>query len=193
MTGSVLKVGEVLDLFTVEQPRWGATAVAGELGIAKSSAHELLKSMAAIGLLQRDGSGRYGLGWRPLELARMRMEAGRAAVPVARELAQHFGETVHVAARDRGRLVYLVSEKPDGGVGAPAGDVPLSATPIGQALESDDDVTVGAQEKIPGVTCAAARVADDVALGMCTPTERFERRGDEYARAVAGAGRRVRQ
>ena len=41
----------VLDLFTVESPEWGATAVARELGIAKSQAHELLFSLADGGLL----------------------------------------------------------------------------------------------------------------------------------------------
>jgi len=59
----------VLDLFTAEEPEWGATAAAERLGVAKSLAHDVLVSLTAIGLLQRVRHGRYRLGWRTLSLA----------------------------------------------------------------------------------------------------------------------------
>src|SRR4051812_50046169 len=64
MLSTLGRAAKVLDLFTVEAPEWGATAVAHELQIAKSQAHELLASLAVGGLLQRVGMGRYRLGWR---------------------------------------------------------------------------------------------------------------------------------
>src|SRR4051794_41972859 len=68
MLSTLGRAAKVLDLFTVEAPEWGATAVAHELQIAKSQAHELLVSLAVGGLLQRVGMGRYRLGWRIVAL-----------------------------------------------------------------------------------------------------------------------------
>ena len=70
MLSTLGRAAKVLDLFTVEAPEWGATAVAHELQIAKSQAHELLVSLAVGGLLQRVGMGRYRLGWRIVALQR---------------------------------------------------------------------------------------------------------------------------
>jgi len=52
---------------------------------------------------------------------------------------------------------------------------------------------VGAQRALDGVDCAAApvRTGDgpaSVVLALCAPHDRFQRRRDEYARAIAGAG-----
>ena len=57
MLSTLGRAAKVLDLFTVDAPEWGATAVAHELQIAKSQAHELLVSLAVGGLLQRVGDG----------------------------------------------------------------------------------------------------------------------------------------
>ena len=43
-----------------------------------------------------------------------------AITPTARRLASHFGETVHITAWERGRVLYVASERPPGGVVAPA-------------------------------------------------------------------------
>ena len=94
----------VLELFTTDAPEWGATAVAHELRIAKSQAHELLFSLADGGLLQRVGAGRYRLGWRIVALNLVLIETSdllRLAAPELRALEARFGETVHVAVWDR--------------------------------------------------------------------------------------------
>src|SRR5262249_25862273 len=53
MPRSVRRAAEVLDLFSVERPYWGPSEVAGQLGIAKSSAHALLAELARAGLTER--------------------------------------------------------------------------------------------------------------------------------------------
>jgi DNA-binding IclR family transcriptional regulator len=130
----------VLDLFTVDCPEWGATAVAKELQIAKSQAHELLISLAVGGLLQRVGAGRYRLGWRIVALNAVLVETSdllRLAAPELRALVGRFGETVHVAAWD-GRPVCidarsgrLSASVPPFRVGA---DLPAHSTALGKVL-----------------------------------------------------------
>ena len=136
-------------------------------------------------------------------------------MPTARRLASHFGETVHIAAWERGRVLYVASQRPPDGVAAPAKPVAAQLTPpgtvllaeradgAGSGLDPDEldhtrrlGYAVGAQRALDGVDCAAApvRTGDgpaSVALALCAPHDRFQGRRDEYARAIAGAGERI--
>jgi DNA-binding IclR family transcriptional regulator len=137
MPASVRKAALVLDLFSVERPDWGPTEVADELGIAKSTAHALLGELARVGLTERLPCGRYVLGWRTLGLAQTKLATSgyrEAVTPAARRLASHFGETVHVTAWDRGRVLYVASQRPPGGVAAPVEPVAAQLTPPGTVL-----------------------------------------------------------
>ncbi len=110
MLGTLKRAGDVLDLFTPEQPEWGVTAVARQLDVGKSLAHDVLASLAAIGLLQRVGSGRYRLGWRTVSLASVLLRTSELKVqarPVVREVAERKRLTVSLVTWDRGRLVYI--------------------------------------------------------------------------------------
>ena len=113
------RAAEVLDLFSVERPYWGPTEVAAEVGVAKSSAYELLRELARAGLVERMACGKYRLGWRLVGLARTMLQTnGHSAtiVPVVHELARQLGETVHFAALDRDMVLYLTSVVPTGGL-----------------------------------------------------------------------------
>jgi DNA-binding IclR family transcriptional regulator len=218
MPESVHKAALVLDLFSVERPDWGPTEVADELGIAKSTAHALLGELSSVGLTERLPCGRYRLGWRTVDLARTKLATSgylEAIMPTARRLASHFGETVHVTAWERGRVLYVASQRPPGGVAAPAEPVAAPLTPPGVALLAERPggagngldpgelertrrrgYAVGAQRALDGVECAAAavRMSDEpatAALALCAPRSRFEARRDEYTRAIAGAGDRI--
>ena len=208
----------VLDLFSVERPDWGPTEVASELSIAKSTAHALLRELTRVGLTERMPCGRYRLGWRTVGLARTKLATSGyrdSLMPTARRLASHFGETVHIAAWERGRVLYVASQRPPDGVAAPAKPVAAQLTPpgtvllaeradgAGSGLDPDEldhtrrlGYAVGAQRALDGVDCAAApvRTGDgpaSVALALCAPHDRFQRRRDEYAHAIAGAGERI--
>jgi DNA-binding IclR family transcriptional regulator len=178
MPASVRKAALVLDLFSVERPYWGPTEVADELGIAKSTAHALLGELTSVGLTERLPCGRYRLGWRTVGLARTMLATSdhRDVIkPTVRRLASHFDETVHVTAWERGRVLYVASERPPGGVAAPAGPVAAQLTPPGTVLLAERDgetgggldpdeaervrrrgYAVGTQRALEGVDCAAA-------------------------------------
>lgn len=215
---TVRKAALVLDLFSVERPDWGPTDVAAELGVAKSSAHALLSELTAVGLTERMSCGRYRLGWRTVGLARTMLATSGyrdKVVPTARRLAAHFGETVHTATLDRGRVLYFASVCPPDGVAAPAGPVAAELTPTGRVLLADrpqqaggaiDPVeaervrragyAIGMQRALDGVECVAAplRMSDGpatAAMALCAPSDRFGPRREEYTRTVVAATERV--
>src|SRR5579871_4289175 len=104
MLGTLIRAGEVLDLFTVEEPEWGVTATAQRLGIGKSLAHEALATLTEIGLLRRVGHGRYRLGWRNISLASVLLRTdglSTYARPVVRDLAESQHMCVSLVAWER--------------------------------------------------------------------------------------------
>lgn len=112
MLGTVQRAGEVLSLFDDEHLEWGPTAVADQLGIAKSRAHELLASLAGIGILARDPSGKYRLGWRTMFLgATVARSSDLQTLSSAhmRVLSQQLGENVHLAVLDRTSVVFVTT------------------------------------------------------------------------------------
>ena len=193
------RAAEVLDLFSVERPYWGPTEVAAEVGVAKSSAYELLRELARAGLVERMACGRYRLGWRLVGLARTMLRSNglsNMVIPAAHELARQLGETVHVGALDRDEVLYVASVVPAGGVAAPTAPVSAELTPLGQVLSTEHrGVLVGPQRALDGVACAAAalRVGDEPAgsVGVCAPSERFATWRETYARAVGATQERV--
>src|SRR3954465_11307647 len=103
MLQTLTRAGRVLDLFTPERHEWGVTAVAQELGIAKSQAHELLASLCEIGLLHRERGrhrrGRARVGWGVVALHSLlwsTSDVGQAATRMMRTLASRCGETVQL-------------------------------------------------------------------------------------------------
>jgi DNA-binding IclR family transcriptional regulator len=126
MLGTVARAAAVLDLFTVAEPEWGATGVAGELGIAKSQAHELLQTLAETGLLERRPSGRYQLGWRVAALHAVLARSSnvkRAAQGILRNLALRHHATIHLATWDRDRVIYIDKRTDPGATPTPTSAV----------------------------------------------------------------------
>jgi IclR family KDG regulon transcriptional repressor len=110
MLTTVKKVGPALDLFSSQHPEWGVSEVAAALGMSKSSAHALLTTLDEIGLLQRTPSARYRLGWRLLPLSRTLMQTTGYRTRVSRAMhtaVDRYGQTMHLAALDRGAVVYI--------------------------------------------------------------------------------------
>ena len=86
----------MLDCFSAH-PELGATQIARELGVAKSTACRMLSALAASGLLDRASGGRYRLSLRIFELgvlAAERIPVRDAARPVLIELQQQLREMV---------------------------------------------------------------------------------------------------
>lgn len=99
----------MLDCFTAHH-ELGATQVARELGVAKSTACRMLAALAAGGLLDRAGGGRYRLSLRVFELgvlAAERMPVRDAARPVLIELQQQVREMVQLGVPVAGHVAYI--------------------------------------------------------------------------------------
>jgi len=110
MIQTVGKVARVLDLFSVERPEWGVSELSRELGIPKSTAHDLARSLAEQRFLCRTDNGRYQLGWRLFELSQTLLDTTHIRIEaryVLEELAQRWGETTHLATLDRAQAVYM--------------------------------------------------------------------------------------
>src|SRR5512143_1308557 len=115
MLQTIQKAGELLALFDREHADWGEREVAVKLKIAKSSTHDLMSSLAKLGLLHKTEDNRYRLGWRLVTLSETLLattELLREARPVMEELAAQYQETIHLAVLDDTQAVYV--DKPAG-------------------------------------------------------------------------------
>lgn len=75
-----------------------------------STASRILSSLMAHGYVEREGSGRYKLGIRLLQLAAKvgtQLDVRRLAPPVMEWLRDQVGETVNLSLRDRDEVVYV--------------------------------------------------------------------------------------
>lgn len=108
------RVVEVLCLFTAIRPERSTAEVAESLGMAHSSAHELLNGLARTGLVRKRAPGRFRLGPMINSLAEVLastdlvLEASRESVV---EMAETYGETVHVIELMGARLLSLTGQE----------------------------------------------------------------------------------
>jgi IclR family KDG regulon transcriptional repressor len=106
---SVSIAASVLDCFAAHR-ELGATQVARELGVAKSTACRMLSALADGGLLDRAAGGRYRLSLRVFELgvlAAERMPVRDVARPVLMDLQEQLGEMVQLGVPAAGHVAYL--------------------------------------------------------------------------------------
>ena len=110
MLGTIRKTGKILQLFDRDNPEWGVSEVSDRLGYAKSSTHDLMSSLAEIGLLQPTDRGRYRLGWKLVELGQTlaaTTELRAIARPILEELSAEYRESVQLGLMDAGMVIYL--------------------------------------------------------------------------------------
>jgi DNA-binding IclR family transcriptional regulator len=112
LLNTIARTGTVLGLFTAETPEWGVTEVATTLGLPKSTAFDLLASLAEIGLLQQTSNDRYRLGWQLLVISRRLMNSICCDYQTQRtvaELAQHLNATVTIGGCDERGVVCIAN------------------------------------------------------------------------------------
>ncbi|WP_037859424.1 IclR family transcriptional regulator [Streptomyces sp. SCSIO 75703] len=120
----------ILDLFSSDAPEWTVSDVCRTLGLPKTTVWDYMQSMAALGLLRRTGRGRYRLGWHSFQLglrARMTSEISGPAWSEMCDLVDTHHETVQLASRYHGEVVYLEKIAPRNGVR-------VNATRVGERL-----------------------------------------------------------
>jgi DNA-binding IclR family transcriptional regulator len=85
--------------------------ISRKLGIPKSSASYILRTLERRGYLRRDAeSGRYRLGLKILSLggdAQANLDIADVALPFMRALVERIHMTVHLAVLDQGEAVYI--------------------------------------------------------------------------------------
>ncbi len=99
----------ILECFTVS-PELGPSAVAREVGIAKSTASRMLAVMASRGVLERREGGRYRLGLRMFEygqLALNRLNVFEVAVPVLAGLRDRVRDLVQLGVPIGSEVLFL--------------------------------------------------------------------------------------
>lgn len=110
MHQTLQKATRVLSLFSMKHPEWAVGEMARALELPKSTASEMLSSMASQGLLRRTGPGQYRLGWRLLELGQILLQTTEfraEARVIMQELVAAWGETAHLAALEAGQVMYI--------------------------------------------------------------------------------------
>jgi DNA-binding IclR family transcriptional regulator len=135
---------EVLEALAGSPARRGLGELARDLGIPKSSLHGLLRTMMQRGWVEADATGtRFGLGVRALQVGAAYVDADDSVgllAGVLDELADEFGETVHLGRLDGGDVVYLAkreSRHPLRLFSAIGRRLPAHATALGKALLAD--------------------------------------------------------
>jgi DNA-binding IclR family transcriptional regulator len=141
MLGTVGKASRLLDLFTNARPEWGVTEAALALGVPRSSAHDLLDTLACTGLLRRVDGNRYRLGLKLLALSSTALDSltvRTQARPVMEMLARKLSVNVHLAMLQDDDVLYLdsVSAGPRIALPGVGRRHPLHCTAVGKALLS---------------------------------------------------------
>jgi DNA-binding IclR family transcriptional regulator len=99
----------ILDCFTAS-PELGPTAVAREIGIAKSTASRMLAVLASRGILERQEPGRYRLGLRLFEygqLALDRLNLFEVSVPILAGLRDRVRDLVQLGVPVGAEVLFL--------------------------------------------------------------------------------------
>ena len=108
---SIIRIAEILNCFSVEEPVHTLTAVSNRLGLPKSTTHRLLTTLVSQGFLIRDVHGHgYQLGYQLLHwgmVAQAALDLRSEALPILRLLVRSVGETAILTARDGTRGFYL--------------------------------------------------------------------------------------
>lgn len=108
---SVRNAARLLCAFGPADRDLGVSELAARLGLAKSTVHRLLGTLALEGLIDRDGAtGRYRLGLKLYELGTMvsdHLDLHEVIAGPLDDLRNRTGETCHVAILDGNEVVYV--------------------------------------------------------------------------------------
>jgi DNA-binding IclR family transcriptional regulator len=106
----IAKAVRIMNLFSAMEPRLSVSEVARRMEIPKSTAHNILKSLAAESLIERCGKDAYALGTGIVTLTqkvRVNLEVRDRAAPHVRTLADRCGESVYLTVRDGDGVLYV--------------------------------------------------------------------------------------
>jgi DNA-binding IclR family transcriptional regulator len=140
MIKAVAKAIEIMNTFTPAEPRLTLAEIARRRGLPKSTAHNLLATLVAYGLVEKLEDDYYalGIGIIPLtQCARVNVELRDRAAPLLRQLADATRESVYLTVLDGLKSLYIYAIESPGRLLARSvvGDrVPLHCTAVGKAM-----------------------------------------------------------
>ncbi|WP_339164218.1 IclR family transcriptional regulator [Siminovitchia sp. FSL H7-0308] len=146
MIASVSRAIDILSCFTQEEPVLGNAEIAEKLGLSRSTTHHLITTLCNEGVLIRDASRKYRLGWKLLEWNNRVMfqhDFYNKAMPLVKELTDRFRGTAHIGMFDRGDVVFVLRISSMEANDVPTylgGRKPAYCTSAGKALIAYNDV-----------------------------------------------------
>ena len=142
LVNSVLKAIDIINLFSLEEPRLSLTEIDRRLTLPKSTAHNLLNTLASRGFVEKVDNDQYALGAAIIALSqgvRVNVEIRNRAAPLLRELADSSHESVYLTTLDGSQSLYIYAvESPRRLLARTAvGErLPLHCTAVGKAILS---------------------------------------------------------
>lgn len=183
MIQSIERAIRLLEAFSPAQPRLSLTDLARRLDLPKSTVHNILKTLANHGYVERVEGDRYALGTAPIVLAqaaRVSVELRDRAAPLLRELADGSRETVYLTSFEGDHVLYVYAIETRSRLLARSalGDRgPMHCTSVGKAVlaELDDDAVaeIVARRGLPSFTAHTITSPEDLAAEL----ERTRARG----------------
>ncbi|QKG27331.1 IclR family transcriptional regulator [Actinomadura verrucosospora] len=177
---SIERAAAILRLLAASSGRLGVGEIAGSLGLARGTAHGILRTLERVGFVEQDGgTGKYQLGAALLHLGTSYLDVNELrsrAINWADALASRSGEAVRIGTLLDGKVlvVHHVFRPDDTLQALDVGSLlPLHATALGKALLAHD-------------ANAAASIRD-------TELESYCRRTITDPRLLARAATRVRE
>jgi IclR family KDG regulon transcriptional repressor len=163
MIKSLQRAINILDLFDEKTVELGITEIAEALGLHKSTAAGLVYTLEHNGYLDQDPeTRRYRLGFKLVERASTlldQIDVRKTALPHLPELIAWCDESVNLAVRDGGQIVYIerLTTTQSLGMRAKVGyRAPLHCTALGKAILSGlplkDVEEIVAQDGLPAAT-----------------------------------------
>lgn len=168
---SIERAAAVLRLLSAGRGRLGCVEVAHSLGLAKGTAHGILRTLQEVGFVDQDDTGKYLLGAGLLDLQPHHVDANRLrslALNWTDSLAARSGATVRLGVLDAGAvLVVHHGFRPDDPaetleVGARR---PAHACALGKVLLAYDAGAAAAARRAPLTTYTRRTLATPSALG----------------------------
>jgi len=141
--GVVERVVRVLAAFDAAHPLLTASEVGRRTGLPRSSAHRLVRELAAEGLLELDESGAYRIGLRLWELTTRgsrALELRQAALPAMEAVQVRIRQHTQLAVLERGEVLFLERlshREATSNVTRVAGRLPAHASSSGLVLLAD--------------------------------------------------------